>query len=58
MSVIFILMSISSISHVDFKKCSCRPVDFNGPTVKRVVKGCYGKPSVRAHDRNTNELLD
>ena len=30
MSVIFILMSISSMSHVDFKKCPCRPVDFKG----------------------------
>ena len=30
MSVIIILMSISSMSHVDLKKCPCRPVDFKG----------------------------
>ena len=30
MSVIFFLMSISYMSHVDFKKCLCRPVNFKG----------------------------
>ena len=30
MSVIFFLMSISSMSHVDLKKCPCRPVKFKG----------------------------
>ena len=30
MSIIFLLMSIGSMSHVDFKKWPCHPVDFRG----------------------------
>ena len=30
MSIIYFLMSISSMSHVDFKKWPCRPVEFKG----------------------------
>ena len=30
MSMIFLLMSIGSMSHVDFKKWPCHPVDFRG----------------------------
>ena len=31
MSIIFFLMSISCMSHVDFKKCPCRPVELKSP---------------------------
>ena len=30
MSLIFFLMSIGFMSHVDFKKGPCRPVEFKG----------------------------
>ena len=30
MSIVFFLMSIGSMSHVEFKKQPCRPVEFNG----------------------------
>ena len=30
MSLIFSLISIGLMSHVDFKKGSCRPIDFKG----------------------------
>ena len=41
MSVIIFLMSISSMSHVDFKKYPRCPVDFKGqgPTIVCVEKG-------------------
>ena len=30
MSIIFVLMVIGSMSHVDFKKLPCRPAEFKG----------------------------
>ena len=30
MSVIFFIMPINAMSHIDFKTCLCRPVDFKG----------------------------
>ena len=41
MSEIFIFMSIGFMSHVDFKKCPCRPVDVKGqgPYEKRCRGG-------------------
>ena len=30
MAIIFVLMSIGSMSHVDFKKWPCYPVEFKG----------------------------
>ena len=39
MSLIFFAISIGSMSHVDFKKWLCRPVDFKGQCPQKGVEG-------------------
>ena len=48
MSLIFFPMSIGSMSHVDFKKWPCRPVDF---------KGQGPLPYIRSNPFNYNDAI-
>ena len=35
-----VTMSLSPMSHVEFKKCQCRPVDFRGQGPYRIDGSC------------------